>query len=94
LFSFLSDVEQNTFLLQKITDNPAILDAWKFLIGRAQIRADESILEATSRLLQNNTEFVNNNVGKAQNIFDKLAATVARCRTSLPSESPIRLHFL
>jgi len=51
------------------------------LIGRAQMRVDESILEATARLLQNNTEFVNNNLGKIQNIFDKLAATGARCRT-------------
>jgi len=45
------------------------------------MRLDESILEATAKMLKNNSKYVEDNLSKIQTIYDKLAAAGARCKT-------------
>ncbi|MFK7061449.1 hypothetical protein V3Q90_15125 [Flavobacterium oreochromis] len=45
------------------------------------MRADESILEATAKLLKNDSKYVADNLEKIQRIYEKLADAGARCKT-------------
>lgn len=78
---FVDDLEKAPLLFKKFVDNPKLVQAWKFISNRSQIRIDESILEATAKLLKNNSKYVEDNLSKIQAIYDKLAAAGARCRT-------------
>lgn len=56
-------------------------NGWKLVFKRAQMRKDIKIVEAASNLIKENTDYVTNNLSKIESIFEKLAASGARCRT-------------
>ncbi|MBP1225395.1 fibronectin type III domain-containing protein [Flavobacterium sp. 1355] len=78
---FVDDIGKAPSLFKNFIDNPKLLQAWKFISNRSQMRIDESILEATAKMLKNNSKYVEDNIGKIQKIYDKLAAAGARCKT-------------
>ncbi|KFF17761.1 fibronectin type III domain-containing protein [Flavobacterium hydatis] len=78
---FIDDLEKAPLLFKNFIDNTKLVQAWKFIVNRPQMRIDESILEATAKMLKNNSKYVEDNLSKIQTIYDKLAAAGARCRT-------------
>lgn len=78
---FVDDLEKAPLSFKTFIDNPKLLQAWKFIPKGSQIRMDESILEATLKLLKNHSKYVDENISKIQNIYEKLAQAGARCKT-------------
>lgn len=56
-------------------------NGWKLIIKRAQMRKDISIVEASAKLIKDNPDYIQNNLSKIEQVFEKLAASGARCKT-------------
>ncbi|MDR0865389.1 MAG: hypothetical protein LBO74_10735 [Candidatus Symbiothrix sp.] len=93
--SILSEVDETkrVAFFKEVVNGGGLTKASQFLSKHPQIMQDDAILNATARLLKNNSAFVEANSTKISTIIDKMAEAGIRCRTCATTGSNAGLKY-